>query len=99
MPQTKNFSPRFAMGLLRWLCVLAASCWGMTLNAATVAPFTMVIKTDNPGSTASNAFVVPLADGEVYDFTVTWSDGTSEIVSTTNSPLHVYASPGTYPVT
>jgi len=62
-------------------------------------PFTLVIKTDNPGTSGASQFTLPLDLGSSYDFTVDWGDGTTpQIVTSATSPTHTYASAGTYTV-
>lgn len=56
------------------------------------------IRTDHPGSSASHQFRLPLNPGCAYDFTVFWGDATSQVVTTTSSPMHTYAAAGTYTI-
>lgn len=66
--------------------------------AVAAEPFTLLIKTDNPGSTSNKSFVLPLFFGATYNFTVDWGDGTTEVITTSANPTHTYASTGTYSV-
>jgi MBG domain (YGX type)/BspA type Leucine rich repeat region (6 copies) len=63
--------------------------------ATAVEPFTIVVKTDNPGVSAGNQFQLPLASTAVYNFTVNWGDGQSDVITTSTSPTHTYATVGT----
>jgi hypothetical protein len=71
-----------------------------TLLFASDPAFTIVVKTDNTqsGSSASNAFILPLAPSATYSFTVDWGDTTSDVVTTAVDQLHVYPAPGTYAI-
>lgn len=74
------------------LCLLA-----IALNAAD--PFQLVIKTDNPGTSTSTQFTLPLPAASVYNCTVAWGDGNSETVTGFGSQLtHTYTTAGTYTV-
>jgi len=43
--------------------------------------FTIVVKTDNPGTSASNQFTLPLDEYASYYYTVDWGDGTSVLTA------------------
>jgi hypothetical protein len=58
--------------------------------------FTMLIKTDNAGSSASNQFTIPTT-GVGYNYDVDWGDGTKSIGITGNT-TKTYAGAGTYVV-
>ena len=60
--------------------------------------FAMTVKTDNPGTSNSDQFTLPLVPGQVYDFTIDWGDGTVETHNTDTSPTHTYSSAGTYQI-
>lgn len=77
-----------AILLLTWFC---------SLHAAS-APFQIKIKTDNPGASASNQFILPLRPLATYDFTVAWGDGSSQIVTSYGDVTHTYGTPGTYTI-
>jgi hypothetical protein len=58
--------------------------------------FTLMVFTGNPGTSASNQFRLPLVSGYVYNFVVDWGDGHAEVITTSTSPTHNYASEGIY---
>lgn len=60
-------------------------------------PFITTWKTDNPGSSENNQITIPTLEGEVYDYTVDWGDGTSN-TGVTGDITHTYAASGTYQV-
>jgi hypothetical protein len=64
------------------------------------SPFEMVIKTDNlsAGSTADNQFRIGHYATGTYNYKVDWGDGAVEIIRGNTSPIHTYASIGTYSV-
>ncbi len=68
---------------------------GVLSGASADPAFTIVVKTDNLGSTPSNQFILPLAPGSTYNFTIDWGDGTTETITSDSSPLHLYATGGT----
>ncbi|RYZ60491.1 MAG: BspA family leucine-rich repeat surface protein [Proteobacteria bacterium] len=57
-------------------------------------------QTDLPGSSAANQIVLPLVGGGIYDFKISWGDGSHAKVTSSADPdiLHSYSSPGTYTV-
>ena len=61
--------------------------------------FKITVDTTEAGS-ASDTFVLPLYNGETYDFHVNWGDGNEEDVSSSaiDSKSHTYASSGTYQI-
>jgi Galactose oxidase, central domain len=73
-----------------------------------VAPFIIVIKTDNiiAVNSPKNMFTVPLYTNTAYNFMVDWGDSTSSVISGSTgggspdplNPTHTYAIPGTYTV-
>lgn len=66
-------------------------------GAAPVDPdFTMLVKTDNAGTSASDQFTISTA-GVGYNYDVDWGDGTTSS-GLTGSTTHTYASAGTYTV-
>ena len=59
----------------------------------------MQIKTDNPGTSNSNQFTLPLYPGSSYDFTIDWGDGTpAESTTSWSSLTHTYATVSTYTI-
>ncbi|GAB5472079.1 MAG: hypothetical protein Mars2KO_01780 [Maribacter sp.] len=58
-------------------------------------PFVTTWKTDNPGSSDDTQITIPTFEGETYDYTVNWGDGSSDI-NVTGDITHTYATPGTY---
>ena len=47
-----------------------------------------------------NALILPMNSNGTYNFTVTWGDGASDVITTYNDPVrrHVYSTPGSYSV-
>ncbi len=86
-----------AIVLLLHILVLAVASIS-TAAAATVQPFIMVIKTDNPGASASNQFALGMSGFDTFNCTVDWGDGTSDIIIAPPGPVHTYALAGTYSV-
>lgn len=74
----------------------------LTMTAVFAAdPFTIKIKTDTVGSqigSAANQFKLGLVPGSAYNFTIDWGDASSQVITTSASPTHTYASAGTYTV-
>lgn len=60
--------------------------------------FVFTVKTDNAGVSNPDQFTLPLVSGQTYDFKVNWGDGTSDSITTSTSPTHTYAIPGTYKI-
>jgi len=58
--------------------------------------FTMLVKTDNAGTSASDQFYIRTAAG-VYNYDVDWGDGNTD-TGVTGDITHTYASAGTYTV-
>lgn len=58
--------------------------------------FIMLVKTDNPGTTASDQFLIKTASGS-YNYDVDWGDNTTS-TGVTGDITHTYASAGTYTV-
>ena len=54
-------------------------------------------KTDNSGSSEDNQITIPIFNGETYNYTVYWGDGTSD-TNITGDITHTYTDPGTYQV-
>ena len=54
-------------------------------------------KTDNPGSSGDNQITIPTFDGETYNYSIDWGDGSSDSGITADI-THTYSSPGTYTV-
>ena len=68
-------------------------------EAAAAQPgFTLVVNTGNPGTSASNAFTLPLNSGYACNFAVLWGDGQGSTCTTAASPTHIYAHPGVYTI-
>ena len=66
-------------------------------GAAPVSPdFTMLVKTDNAGTSASDQFTIPTT-GVGYNYDVNWGDGTTS-TAVTGSITHTFPSAGTYVV-
>lgn len=57
-------------------------------------PFITTWKTDNPGVSEDNQITIPVAEGEVYNYTVDWGDGTSDS-GVTGAITHTYEMPST----
>jgi hypothetical protein len=92
---SSNSLPR--RSVMKFFALLLLAC----TFASAVDPFTIVIKTDNAGTSASNQFTLPLRPIGSYNFSITWGDGgPSEDINLWNSPqtTHSYASAGTYTV-
>lgn len=60
-------------------------------------PFITTWKTDNSGVSEDNQITIPTFEGEVYNYTVDWGDGSSD-AGVTGDITHTYATPGTYQV-
>lgn len=58
--------------------------------------FTMLVKTDNPGTSASDQFTIPTT-GSGYNYNVDWGDGTVS-GGLTGSTTHTFPSAGNYVV-
>ncbi len=69
----------------------------LLLYAKWKAGFATTWKTWNPGESAYNQVTIPVFDGETYDYTVDWGDGSVE-THLTGSATHTYADPGIYTV-
>ena len=66
-------------------------------GAAPVSPdFTMLVKTDNAGTSASDQFTIPTT-GTGYNYDVDWGDGTTS-TGVTGSTTHTFPSAGNYVV-
>jgi len=66
-------------------------------GAAPVSPdFTMLVKTDNAGTSASDQFTIPTTGGG-YNYDVDWGDGTTS-TGVTGSTTHTFPSAGNYTV-
>ena len=66
-------------------------------GAAPVSPdFTMLVKTDNAGTSASNQFLIKTVSGG-YNYDVDWGDGNTD-TGLTGDITHTYLSAGTYTV-
>jgi hypothetical protein len=62
--------------------------------------FTFNVKTDNSGESASNQFKIGTISTGVYDFTVEWGDGSSDVITTWDDPAltYTYSVAGTYTI-
>ena len=58
--------------------------------------FTMLVKTDNAGTSASDQFTIPTT-GTGYNYDVDWGDGTTS-TGVTGSTTHTFPSAGNYVV-
>ena len=58
--------------------------------------FIISVKTDNPGISASDSFIIPTSVG-TYNYDVDWGDGNFS-ANVTSSVQHTYASAGTYTI-
>ena len=66
-------------------------------GAAPVSPdFTLLVKTDNAGTSASDQFTIPTT-GTGYNYDVDWGDGTTS-TAVTGSTTHTFPSAGNYVV-
>ena len=71
---------------------------GPRLSSVIQTEFIMLVKTDNPGTSASNQFTIPVYTLFVTNnYDVDWGDGNTDLGVTT-SITHTYASAGTYTV-
>jgi hypothetical protein len=59
-------------------------------------PYTILVKTDNAGTSASNQFTIPTT-GSGYNYRVEWGDGNVN-VGVTGSITHTYATAGVYQI-
>ena len=105
--KTKVMSPMFSKGLNQMkqtfggfsLMRLALLLWfSVGVAMAAVAPLTIVVKTDNVGTSTTKQFTLPLFSGASYNFTVNWGDSTTSAITTSTSPTHTYALAGTYTI-
>ena len=82
---------------MRYVSILILTCVYAFLPAAD--PFRIQVKTDNPGTSGPTQFTLPLYPGETYNCTIDWGDGTTpQVITTSTSPTHTYASAGTYSI-
>jgi len=60
--------------------------------------FTINTTLVNTGSSAANQYKLPLVSNGIYNMTVDWGDGTSNLITVYNQPevLHTYTTPGVY---
>jgi surface protein len=56
------------------------------------------VKTDNPGTSSSTSFTLPLINGQTYNFVVKWGDGVEETITSDAELTHDYGTAGTYNV-
>ncbi len=56
------------------------------------------VKTDNPGTSTSTSFTLPLITGQTYNFVVKWGDGAEETITSDVALTHDYGTAGTYNV-
>lgn len=71
-----------------------------TSSAATVEKFIMSWKTNNAGTSNSAQITLPLEASGTYNFTVSWGDNTTSIITAYNQAevTHTYPIAGTYTV-
>lgn len=67
-----------------------------TVDAAGADDFVITVRTDNPGTSASNQFTIP-TNGDGYDYDVDWGDSTASS-SLTGNATHTYPTPGVYTI-
>ena len=60
--------------------------------------FLFSVKTDNPGTSTSTSFTLPLITGQTYNFVVKWGDGVEETITSDAALTHDYGTAGTYNV-
>lgn len=63
----------------------------------TECSFITTWNTDNPGASNGNQVTIPTFPGEVYNYSVDWGDGNTDI-NVTGDITHTYSTPGTYQV-
>ena len=63
-------------------------------------PFSILVKTDNAGTSAANQFTLPLRvfTGLTYDYFVDWGDGEFTSHNTNANVTHNYPTAGTYTI-
>ncbi|MBT2161646.1 BspA family leucine-rich repeat surface protein [Zobellia barbeyronii] len=66
-------------------------------NDPIIRPFITTWKTDNVGASADNQIKIPIYAPEIYNYSVDWGDGTSDI-GITGSKTHTYEVPGVYQI-
>ncbi len=73
--------------------------WSITDNGLNCPDraFITTWKTDNPGISADNQITIPTDPNEVYNYSIDWGDGSSN-VNVSGSITHTYANPGIYDV-
>ncbi|MCA9323815.1 BspA family leucine-rich repeat surface protein [Candidatus Saccharibacteria bacterium] len=77
--------------------ILIVSFLLFSSRAAASSSFITTWKTDNPGSSAPNQISIPTNSSGIYNYYISWGDGTSDS-NVSGSITHTYASPGTYTV-
>ncbi|MFS4493937.1 BspA family leucine-rich repeat surface protein [Maribacter sp. 2308TA10-17] len=70
---------------------------GKSADCIDTTSFITTWKTDNPGVSEDNQITIPTFDGEVYNYSVDWGDGTSDS-GVTGDITHTYETVGTYQV-
>ena len=75
---------------------IGATAWSLSRPIWGTCPFTITIKTNNAGSSASNQFTIPTT-GTGYNYTVRWGDG-SVSTGVTGNITKTYSVAGTYRV-
>jgi surface protein len=68
------------------------------VSAGAVTGFLFSVKTDNPGTSSSTSFTLPLITGRTYNFVVKWGDGVEETITSDAAVTHDYGTAGTYDV-
>ena len=92
--------------ILTWICVpviivVTAGCGGGSSGGSGGSrPFMFKVKTDNPGKTASDRFLIPaMTDTFAYDYDVDCdSDGTYEVTGADGNYTCVYPAAGIYTI-
>ncbi|MBN1648624.1 MAG: BspA family leucine-rich repeat surface protein [Spirochaetales bacterium] len=74
--------------------------YSLTIYRTVPGTFQTTWQTDNPGTSDDNQISLPLVEEGIYDFTIDWGDGSSDIITGWDDPdrTHTYASAGAYDV-
>jgi surface protein len=85
-----------SLGMLGIL--IATGCGGSSNNVGT-KPFKFTVKTDNPGRTPNDSFLIPTSKAYTYNYNVDCdSDGEYEATNVDGNWTCVYATAGTYTI-
>lgn len=60
--------------------------------------FVLVVDTTQVGTSSSNQFTLPLNSSQIYDFSIDWGDGSTNIFLTNTNITHTYSSGGNYTI-